>query len=193
MAKESVYLQTMNQNNYVQNRFFDKLIGLNVVFYLSNSHDVRGCVEGADSYCVAVTPVDSDGNPKDESVLIFKSAIVDVVVNRHLEIKYDTHLNSQQNKQNRSAQQPKLKQENNERKKEHLQVSAELVEEEKSQPKKKMEKLHVNDYAVGKNEEEAVTESLPDLTGMTEEPKPSENKTFDAPPDMSQFLQMLKN
>lgn len=193
MAKESVYLQTMNQNNYVQNRFFDKLIGLNVVFYLSNSHAVRGRVEGADSYCVAVTPVDSDGNPKDESVLIFKSAIVDVIVNRHLEIEYDPHLNSQQNKQNRPVQQPKPKQKNNEPKKERPQISAELVEEKKSQPKKKMEKLHVDDYTIGKSEEEAVTDSLPDLTEMAEESKPSENKTLDAPPDMSQFLQMLKN
>ena len=193
MAKESVYLQTMNQNNYVQNRFLDKLIGLNVVFYLSNSHDVRGRVEGADSYCVAVTPVDGDGNPKDESILIFKSAIVDVTVNRHLEIEYDPHLNSQQNKPNHPAQQQKPKQKNNEPRKERPQISTELVEEKKSQPKKKMEKLRVNDYAVGENEEEAVTESLPDLTEITEDPKPSENKTLDAPPDMSQFLQMLKN
>ena len=193
MAKESVYLQTMNQNNYVQNRFLDKLIGLNVVFYLSNSHDVRGRVEGADSYCVAVTPVDGDGNPKDESILIFKSAIVDVIVNRYLEIEYDPHLNSQQNKPNHPAQQQKPKQKNNEPRKERPQISTELVEEKKSQPKKKMEKLRVNDYAVGENEEEAVTESLPDLTEITEDPKPSENKTLDAPPDMSQFLQMLKN
>ena len=193
MTKESVYLQTMNQSNYVQNRFFDKLIGLNVVFYLSNSHDVRGRVEGADSYCVAVTPVDGDGNPKDESILIFKSAIVDVTVNRHLEIEYDPHLNSQQNKPNHPAQQQKPKQKNNEPRKERPQISTELVEEKKSQPKKKMEKLRVNDYAVGENEEEAVTESLPDLTEITEDPKPSENKTLDAPPDMSQFLQMLKN
>ena len=193
MTKESVYLQTMNQSNYVQNRFFDKLIGLNVVFYLSNSHAVRGRVEGADSYCVAVTPVDSDGNPKDESVLIFKSAIVDVIVNRHLEIEYDSHLNSQQNKPNHPAQQQKPKQKNNEPRKERPQISTELVEEKKSQPKKKMEKLRVNDYAVGENEEEAVMESLPDLTEIIEDPKPSENKTLDAPPDMSQFLQMLKN